>query len=29
LLNRGYPTAVAEKVVGANFATVFKEIWTT
>lgn len=29
LLNRGYPTAVAEKVVGANFARVFKEIWTT
>jgi membrane dipeptidase len=29
LLNRGYSTAVAEKVVGANFARVFKEIWTT
>lgn len=29
LLKRGYPAAVADKVVGANFARVFKEIWTT
>ena len=27
LLKRGYPAAVAEKVVGANFARVFTEIW--
>jgi membrane dipeptidase len=28
LLRRGYPPAVAEKVVGANFARVFADIWT-
>ena len=27
LLKRGYPAAVAEKVLGANFARVFREIW--
>ena len=27
LLKRGYPAAVAEKVVGANFARVFADIW--
>jgi membrane dipeptidase len=29
LLKLGYPTRVAEKIVGANFARVLKEIWTT
>jgi membrane dipeptidase len=28
LLKRGYSTSVAEKVIGANFAKVFTEIWT-
>jgi membrane dipeptidase len=28
LLKRGYSTRVAEKVIGANFARVFGEIWT-
>lgn len=28
LLKRGYSTSVTEKVVGANFAKVFTEIWT-
>ncbi len=28
LLKRGYPPAVAEKVVGANFARVFADIWS-
>jgi membrane dipeptidase len=28
LLRRGYSTRVAEKVIGANFARVFGEIWT-
>lgn len=28
LLKRGYSTRVAEKIVGANFARVFDEIWT-
>ena len=28
LLRRGYPAAVAEKVVGSNFARVFADIWT-
>jgi membrane dipeptidase len=28
LLRRGYPPAVVEKVVGANFARVFADIWT-
>lgn len=28
LLKRGYPARVAEKVVGANFARVFRESWT-
>ena len=28
LLKRGYPAGVAEKVVGANFARVFADIWT-
>jgi membrane dipeptidase len=27
LLERGYPAAVAEKVMGANFARVFADIW--
>jgi membrane dipeptidase len=29
LLSQGYSSAVAEKVIGANFARAFKEIWTT
>jgi len=29
LLKRGYPTRVAEKIVGANFTRVFKDTWTT
>ena len=29
LLRRGYPAAVTEKVVGANFARVFTQIWKT
>jgi membrane dipeptidase len=29
LLKRGYPTRVAEKIVGANFARVLSEGWTT
>jgi membrane dipeptidase len=29
LLKRGYPTRVAEKIVGANFARVLSEAWTT
>jgi hypothetical protein len=29
LLKRGYPTRVAEKIVGANFARAFNDIWTT
>ena len=29
LLKRGYPTRVAEKIVGASFARVFNDIWTT
>jgi membrane dipeptidase len=29
LLKRGYPAAVAEKVSGANFARVLKQIWAT
>lgn len=29
LLKRGYTAAVAEKVIGANFAGAFKEIWTS
>ena len=29
LLKRGYPARAAEKIVGANFARVFTEIWTT
>jgi membrane dipeptidase len=29
LLKRGYPARMAEKVIGANFARVFGEIWTT
>jgi membrane dipeptidase len=29
LLKRGYPTRVAEKVIGGNFARVLNEIWTT
>jgi len=28
LLKRGYPAGVVEKVVGANFARVFADIWT-
>lgn len=28
LLKRGYPAGVAEKVIGANFARVFADIWT-
>jgi membrane dipeptidase len=28
LLNRGYPTRVAEKIAGANFARVLNEVWT-
>ena len=28
LLKRGYSTSVTEKVIGANFARVFTEIWT-
>jgi membrane dipeptidase len=28
LLKRGYPPRVAEKVVGANFARVFNDLWT-
>ena len=28
LLRRGYPPSVVEKVVGANFARVFADIWT-
>lgn len=28
LLKRGYPVSVVEKVVGANFARVFADIWT-
>ncbi len=28
LLKRGYPASTAEKVIGANFARVFGEIWT-
>ncbi|MGH8266596.1 MAG: dipeptidase, partial [Steroidobacteraceae bacterium] len=28
LLKRGYPAAVADKVVGANFARVLADIWT-
>lgn len=28
LLRRGYPPAVVEKVIGANFARVFADIWT-
>jgi len=28
LLKRGYPPGVIEKVVGANFARVFADIWT-
>jgi membrane dipeptidase len=27
LLKRGYSAAVAEKVLGANFARVFRQIW--
>jgi membrane dipeptidase len=29
LLKRGYSTRIVEKVVGANFVRVFKDIWTT
>ena len=29
LLKRDYPTRVAEKIVGANFARAFNGIWTT
>jgi len=29
LLKRDYPTRVAEKIVGANFARAFNDIWTT
>jgi microsomal dipeptidase-like Zn-dependent dipeptidase len=29
LLKRGYPIRVAEKIVGANFARTFNDIWTT
>ncbi len=29
LLKRGYPARVAEKVMGKNFARVFREIWMT
>ncbi len=29
LIKRGYPTRVAEKVVGANFVRVFSETWAT
>jgi len=28
LLKRGYPAGVVEKVIGANFARVFADIWT-
>jgi membrane dipeptidase len=28
LLKRGYPTRVAEKIAGANFARVLNEVWT-
>jgi membrane dipeptidase len=28
LLKRGYPASVVEKVIGANFARVFADIWT-
>jgi len=27
LLKRGYPPSVAEKVIGANFARVLREVW--
>ena len=29
LLKRGYPSAVVEKVAGANFARVLADIWST